>query len=93
MQFSPPSLHFIPVRSKYPPQHPVLKHPQSMKMHSLLKYTLICRGFCGRGAEEELVQRKLLSFFEVSLGRQLLGTSWGYITPNTSKYLQIHNWD
>jgi hypothetical protein len=30
MQFSPLSRHFIPLRSKYPPQHPVLKHPQSM---------------------------------------------------------------
>jgi hypothetical protein len=29
-QFSPPSCHLIPLRSKYPPQHPVLKHPQSM---------------------------------------------------------------
>jgi hypothetical protein len=30
MQLSPISYHFIPVRSKYSPQHPVLKHPQSM---------------------------------------------------------------
>jgi hypothetical protein len=30
MQFSPPSCHLISLRSKYPPQHPVLKHPQSM---------------------------------------------------------------
>jgi hypothetical protein len=30
MQFSLPSRHFIPLRSKYPPQHPVLKHSQSM---------------------------------------------------------------
>jgi hypothetical protein len=29
-QFSSPSRHFIFVQSKYPPQHPVLKHPQSM---------------------------------------------------------------
>jgi hypothetical protein len=29
MQFSPPSLHFIPLRSQYSPQLPVLKHPQS----------------------------------------------------------------
>jgi hypothetical protein len=29
-QFSPTSYRFIPLRSKYPPQHPVLKHPQSM---------------------------------------------------------------
>jgi hypothetical protein len=27
MQFSPPSHHFIPLWSKYSPQHPVLKHP------------------------------------------------------------------
>jgi hypothetical protein len=30
MQFSLTSYHFIPLRSKYSPQHPVLKHPQSM---------------------------------------------------------------
>jgi hypothetical protein len=30
MQFSPHSLHLIPPRSKYPPQHPVFKHSQSM---------------------------------------------------------------
>jgi hypothetical protein len=29
MQFSPISSHFIPLRSKYSPQHSVLKHPQS----------------------------------------------------------------
>jgi hypothetical protein len=28
MQFSPPSRHFVPLWSKYPPQHLVLKHPQ-----------------------------------------------------------------
>jgi hypothetical protein len=30
MQFSPTSCHFISLLSKYSPQHPVLKHPQSM---------------------------------------------------------------
>jgi hypothetical protein len=30
MQFSLFSFHLIRLRSKYPPQHPVLKHPQSM---------------------------------------------------------------
>jgi hypothetical protein len=30
MQLSPPHCHFIPLQSKYSPQHPVLKHPQSM---------------------------------------------------------------
>jgi hypothetical protein len=28
MQFSPPSHHFIPLWSRYPPQHPALNHPQ-----------------------------------------------------------------
>jgi hypothetical protein len=27
MQFSPLSIHLISHQSKYPPQHPVLKHP------------------------------------------------------------------
>jgi hypothetical protein len=30
MYVSPTSRHFISLRSKYSPQHPVLKHPQSM---------------------------------------------------------------
>jgi hypothetical protein len=30
MQFSPTSCHFSSLRFKYSPQHPVLKHPQSM---------------------------------------------------------------
>jgi hypothetical protein len=30
MQHSPASRHFLPLMSKYSPQHPVLKHPQSM---------------------------------------------------------------
>jgi hypothetical protein len=30
MQFSPISCHFISLRTKYSPQHPVHKHPQSM---------------------------------------------------------------
>jgi hypothetical protein len=30
MQFSPMSCHFIPLWSKYSPQHLVLKHPKSM---------------------------------------------------------------
>jgi hypothetical protein len=31
--FFPPSRHFISLRSKYSPQHPVLKHPQSLFSH------------------------------------------------------------
>jgi hypothetical protein len=30
MHFSPPSHHFIRFQSKYSPQRPVLKHPQSV---------------------------------------------------------------
>jgi hypothetical protein len=28
MQLSPFTRHLIPILSKYPPQHPVLEHPQ-----------------------------------------------------------------
>ena len=28
MQFSPLPYHLVPLRPKYSPQHPVLKHPQ-----------------------------------------------------------------
>jgi hypothetical protein len=30
MQVSPSSCYFLPIRSKYSPQHPVLTHPQSV---------------------------------------------------------------
>jgi hypothetical protein len=30
VQLSPFARYFIPLRSKYSPQHPVLKHPQAM---------------------------------------------------------------
>jgi hypothetical protein len=39
--FSPLSHHLIPVRSKYPPQHPVLKHPQSMFLPSCQRPSFI----------------------------------------------------
>jgi hypothetical protein len=34
MQFSPTSRHFVSLRSKYSPQHPVLKHPQCPFMYT-----------------------------------------------------------
>jgi hypothetical protein len=37
LQFSPTSSHFISLRTKYSPKHPVLKHPQSV--HPLLSET------------------------------------------------------
>jgi len=33
MQSSPASHHFLPRRSKYSPQHPALRHPQSLFFH------------------------------------------------------------
>jgi hypothetical protein len=30
MQFSPSPHNYIPIMSKYSPNHPVLKHPQSV---------------------------------------------------------------
>jgi hypothetical protein len=33
-QFCPTSYHFISLRSKYPPQHPIFKHPQSVFLSS-----------------------------------------------------------
>jgi hypothetical protein len=38
MQFSPTSCHFIPLRFKYSPKHPVLKHPHTFE--SPLKKTV-----------------------------------------------------
>jgi hypothetical protein len=40
MQFSPTSCHFIPLRSKYSPQHPVLKHPQKGRTLLIQKLAL-----------------------------------------------------
>jgi hypothetical protein len=36
MQLTPFTRHLIPLRSKYPPQHPVLKHSQSMRVTVVL---------------------------------------------------------
>jgi hypothetical protein len=36
VQFSPISRHFIPLRPKYSPQHPVPKHPQSVLLFPLI---------------------------------------------------------
>jgi hypothetical protein len=38
MQFSPTSYHFIPLRSKDSPQHPVLKHPSLCSSTSESKF-------------------------------------------------------
>jgi hypothetical protein len=57
MQFSPTTSHFISLRSKYSPQHPVLEHPQAMfllyctsrtikkqenKEHKIMKRFILC---------------------------------------------------
>jgi hypothetical protein len=44
MQSFPASRQFLPFRSKYSPQHPVLKHPQSMLFPQNLKYELLPKG-------------------------------------------------
>jgi hypothetical protein len=72
MQFSPFSCHLISPRSKYPPQHPVFKHSQSIpplmsetKFHNhtepqakLVLY--ICREQCCRAAGTASTQFLLL---------------------------------
>jgi hypothetical protein len=40
MQFYPTSSHLISLRSKYSPQHPVLRHPQSMFLLQQLRFPL-----------------------------------------------------
>jgi hypothetical protein len=37
MQFSPTSCHFASLRSKYSPQYPALKHPQSISVYIQLQ--------------------------------------------------------
>jgi hypothetical protein len=41
MQFSPTTYHFIPLRLKYSPQHPVLRHPILILIHECFG-CLIC---------------------------------------------------
>jgi hypothetical protein len=41
MQFSPFTHHLIPLRSKYPPQHIVPKHPQSISSSAPCSQTLL----------------------------------------------------
>jgi hypothetical protein len=36
MQFSPPSCHFIPLKSKYSSQHPVLKRLRSVQRRAVV---------------------------------------------------------
>jgi hypothetical protein len=45
MQFSPTSCHLIPVRSKYSPQHPVLKTP-SVQWLKYIKFKVHFRLTC-----------------------------------------------
>jgi thermostable 8-oxoguanine DNA glycosylase len=44
MQFSPTSCHFISLRSKYSPQHPVLKHHQSADSADTCSRWFLARG-------------------------------------------------
>jgi hypothetical protein len=44
MQFSPNSCHFISLRSKYSPQHPVLKHPMFLSLGRLCRESAQIRG-------------------------------------------------
>jgi hypothetical protein len=41
VQLSPFSRYFIPLRSKYPPQHPVLQHPQSVQKSHISHFKTI----------------------------------------------------
>jgi len=46
MQLSPFSCHLVPLRSKYSPQHPILKHPQPAFLHPaaiLMLNVLTCK--------------------------------------------------
>jgi hypothetical protein len=59
VQFSPPFLYF-PLSFKYSPQHPVLKHPQSLiflwgeKRKKLVLYILISRLLDITGVDKRL---------------------------------------
>jgi hypothetical protein len=55
MQSSPASRHFLPLRSKYSPQHPFLTHPQSMFIPSFERqiFTLIKKTLTSERSEKE----------------------------------------
>jgi hypothetical protein len=59
IQFSPASCHFIPLRSKYSPQHPVFKHLQCMFFPVILR----CSNFIPK---KKTVQKILMSEYSVT---------------------------
>jgi hypothetical protein len=44
VELSPFPCHLIPRRSKYSPQHPVLKHPQSVRLRQKNLRPIYCGG-------------------------------------------------
>jgi hypothetical protein len=62
MQFSPTSCHFISLRSKYSPQHPVLKHPQSIIR------MVISRGMISAGHVARVIEKR--NAYKVLVGKQ-----------------------
>jgi hypothetical protein len=71
MQFSPTSRHFIPLRSKYSPQHPVLKHPPSMFLNVRDQVShpnrVTCNIYCYIKVEKQTQQVVLYRLGSVSL--------------------------
>jgi hypothetical protein len=53
-QFPPPSRHFIPLRSKYSLQHPVLKHHQQKDREQKDNFTFVPQVFGGPGIRHDL---------------------------------------
>jgi hypothetical protein len=78
MQFSAPSRHFISLRPKYSPQHPVLRHPQCMSLplcsdKSTLKNSLIWDRTCSLiTVPTELSGLQLLFAYSYGSGVNLL---------------------
>jgi hypothetical protein len=63
MQFSRTSYHFIPLRSKYSPQHPVLKHPHCVFLAHLKIWAV--NGINTHNHYKSTLNRKILLYFNL----------------------------
>jgi hypothetical protein len=77
MQFPHVSCQFIPLQSKYPPQHPVLKHTQSMSLNVRDQVS-----YPYRTTSRIIVLYILISTFSIA------GEKTECSGPNGSKYYQ-----
>jgi hypothetical protein len=88
MQCSPFSCHLIPLRSKYPPQHPVLKHPQSML------HTSIWRHWSSKNITQKTTANKIKTPASHKLGitehMEVDGKGWSYFVSRLAEHVTMY---